>query len=611
MRSILLSVGIGRYLSGSGFETISCAISDAVSVYDTLKQVMGAEFDEGRSGVVSDLSSSELRSLVESHSRALGFNERLILYFSGHAEVTSTSLALALADADEKKRGRVLVSELAALTRHAEAVYILDCCHAGDATGLANNTAILGYSRISVLAATGALESAAHGVEGSPFTNALCKHARTASLSGEALGLNQLAKLINDDDEFTGVSQVNVREGLSDLLLVTPARDRDEKPDVAHRFFVRLQESEAAHRELLWYMASALPLSAQGEIARAWARDELPGEAGWLVRRSMGTFLSGLPFGSVERSGLTHSFLESPNWMKVAVGLLGSRRIVGIEPYTSITKGLFSRPDLPMDVIWLCSLHLADAGIWQLDLVRGSALLSTSWGQIEGMEQVCRVSRDLGAGPDLVQDYADACRDSGASCVGLATYLCLQAGRLPQINLGTDPDTGVANDPLASYLFRRPSRGRLGSGAGKWLLSALYGNWRGEVRAELASYSDSVPRDAFMVSLARMRDLPSVALKMALLADPLLRNDEAFREVAIGWGLEDVHPWVRRAAVELAAGTGSERKALDAAIDQRLYPGLLDLLTIAGRFGVPWKESAAASTLTVVETSAVQRDVQE
>lgn len=607
MKTIVVAVGNVEYL-GADFADIPCAANDAVNIYYTLKAALGADFDEARSCAASNLTAHEFRSLVESKAREVGSRECLVLYFSGHGEVKGDHGALVFCDADAERRGRIEYRELSSMVRLCRSVVILDCCQAGAASGIANRLGVFGTSDTSVLSSAPAHSTSLHSEDGSSFTNSLCRQIETAAFAGLGVTLNQLAGRINADGAFEGVCEVNVAEGSHDFELIAEPRPLSISADLGERFFERLAASPVSQRELMWYVASTLPPSAQGDIAKRMLVSKPPGEATWLVRRAVGTFIASLPGGTPEREGIVLASLSSMDWMTISVGLLGARKLVGSEPYRSAVIELFNRPEVPVDVKWCALLYLSDAGVWDLGLVVASGLLETPWGQIDAWDQLRKVEEldGIRGGPRLDELLA-VCAAGKRETESLASHMALLGVEVPEV-LG-DANIAIAQDPLARFLYQQSRRGDLATAAGKWLLSTLYGNWRGEVRANLEEFTYLVTPSDLRGSLSKAGALPYVGHRMAVVSDPYLVARRDLAEAVLVWAVVDPHPWVRRVAVELGGTKSVAAQALSHPTRHEVYPGWLDLMVAAGRAGAGLTDQGVIRQLTPGELRAVRRDI--
>ncbi|WP_327745091.1 caspase family protein [Streptomyces europaeiscabiei] len=595
-KTVVVSIGVSEYAGSRQLEDIPCAHRDAHNLHKSLRLGLGEAYDMWRSVTMLDPSANEALAVLTSTSRGLRDEDLLVVYFSGHARLRRSVLSLAFSDALDDGRGHLSVSELAHSCAEVRASLILDCCHSGAAASMANRPDILSPTAISVLASSAAFSTAVHLPEGSPFTTDLIKVIEDASVTGAELSLVTLAKELNSSKGTLEKCVVNIAEGNEDVVLLQEQRDTVGARETADRFVNRLASVDRAARELMWHSAAELPQAYQSVLVGEVFSAGIAGEASWLTRRAVGSFLERQPGHSRIRKEVVNDLINSENWMEVCVGLIGARHLFATDAdlRTAALNVLASR--VPANATWLASMYLTDCSEFDFDSTERSQLAQTSWGITEILEHFRAAGKDREWLSHWALDLATATRDDNV-LAEVATHLRLNGLFVPA---GTDV-AQVAEEPLSTYLYSLAPRGKLASSSGKWLLSSLFGNWRRDGRSNLRTYAASRRPSAVLKSLERMGALPAVALRTAVLSDPWTAEHPDRVETVLSWGLVDEYPWVRQAAVELAAD-GRIGPITEQLIDMARRPGLFDLLlTLKDRDG------GAGSLLELLELTPVER----
>lgn len=601
-KTVVVSIGVSEYAGSRQLGDIPCAHQDAHNLHKSLRLGLGDAYDLWRSVTMLDPSANEALAILALTSRRLSDEELLVVYFSGHARLRRSVLALAFSDALDDGRGHLSISEIANACSEANAALILDCCHSGAAASLANRPDMLTPTTISVLASSAAFSTAAHLPEGSPFTTALINVVEDASVTGKELSLVALAKELNSGKDTHEKCVVNVAEGSEDVVLLQAQRDMVGAKETADRFVSRLASVDRAARELMWYSAAELPQAYQSVLIDEIVSAGIAREASWLVRRAIGSFLDRQPGHSRIRNKVAGDLISSEHWMEVCVGLIGARRLfatdIGLR--SAALDVLVSQ--IPANATWLASMYLTDCGEFNFDSTERSQLARTSWGITEILEHFRASERGENWLSGWALDLATATGDENV-LLEVATHLRL-IGFVVPANVGVSQ---VAEEPLSRYLYSLKPRGKLSSSSGKWLLSSLFGNWRRDGRSNLRTYAASKRPSAVLRSLEQMGTLPAVALRTAVLLDPWIGEHPDRVEAVLLWGLADDHPWVRQAAVELAAD-GRIGPITDPLIDMPRCPGLFDLLLTLNDHNGGTGPLLERIELTPVEREALVRD---
>ena len=101
-------------------------------------------------------------------------------------------------------------------------------------------------------------------------------------------------------------------------------------------------------------------------------------------------------------------------------------------------------------------------------------------------------------------------------------------------------------------LDQKNERGRLPvNSKAKFILSSLYGNWRGYKLVNCELYFQNNLEETIRKDLILAKDFPQVEYRMALfeyfITEPKWLSQYSGE---LKWGLQDSHPWVRRTAIQ-------------------------------------------------------------
>lgn len=140
----------------------------------------------------------------------------------------------------------------------------------------------------------------------------------------------------------------------------------------------------------------------------------------------------------------------------------------------------------------------------------------------------------------------------------------------------------ISANELWKSIYKLPKRGRFPENTkAKFLLSALYGNWRDQISTDFKMYFETHYYQETADQLQTLCDIPSAERRMALFYY-LKENEEQGKQFAnsVVWGLKDSHPWVKRTAAEFYLHCPGfedilKQSYMEMQNDER-YPGILD-----------------------------------
>ncbi len=567
-----ISVGISEY-EHRNLEPIPCAKCDAKNIYDAFQTAMGAEFNHHLSVCVSNIHSEDFRSLLQVVSDVLTIDPDvsdsiLVVYFSGHATSDGKTFELQFPSYTGRRTGTddiFTVDQFAQVFSKKKTIkllIILDCCSSGSALPIANNED--NGPEISILTAGGSCEPAFFGETGSNFTTALCKSIYEIHRGGETFSLDALLK----KTQSNGYPHAYVNRGAArqvDLLFRNSPSDDGFDKYLPVTFARKIAQSNMLSREAMWYSLSNLSNCQVHDICEMYFDIEdryghkLAPEASWLVRRAIGSTLANhISYQPIY--DLLHKLLESNYWQEQCIALIGLRYL--IRENSDLCKYVLYLVETQkiqrIDAVWLAALYAADSAETDWTIFLNTSLALSAWGMIE----ICKMYR-------LFDN-------------GLETYLCLRnhpfyeelvAERCRQEKNG--------KTKLEECVYSAATRGRLPENTQtKFLLSALYGNWRDQISLNLKPYLEQYGRKRVMEELEHFCCVKNAERKMALFSYFNKEKEYLYFSDSLKWGLNDEHPWVRRTAIEFYRELSLHSDYIDELyftthFDNK-YPGILD-----------------------------------
>ena len=567
-----IAVGISEYENGNLVQ-IPCAADDARAVYDAFSQIMGSEFNNHLSVCVSNIRSSDFESLIQVISDVIVEEPKdadsiLVIYFSGHGVFDDKCYELQFPEYRNTRRsidGVFSAEQFSRIFRgkRIKVLIILDCCNAGAALSIANFSDCA--PEISVLAAVNSYQSATFDENGSIFTKILCKSIHELDSSGETFSLESLIHKIRSN----GYQKALVHRGAAQKLdLVFRNQIRTEGTDkyFPFLFISKLAHSDMLSREALWYSLSNFSDQQVFETCEHYFDtankygNKLKPEASWLVRRAIGSTLAN-HVSNPSILNLLFRLLESEYWQEQCIALIGLRYLIrkDDEIFKRIINLVKDKIISKVDAVWLASLYTSDNRNSDWRVFLDTTLALTPWGMIEICKAHKLFDNDLG-------NYKDLCEHR--------FYRELVAEQKRRARDG--------NSQLEKYVYGEETRGRLPENTqSKFLLSALYGNWRDQISCNLEPYIESYSFEQITTELSTFSGIDNAERKIAVFTYFRKEHEEAIQYAnALEWGLNDIHPWVRRTAMEfykeLGMNDSSLRDSLFSLCFNEGYPGYLD-----------------------------------
>lgn len=571
---------------------IKCARQDGEMVLETFRQLLKDEYDLCTSGCFENIKSRQLKDILEVLFRSQREGNTVIVYFSCHGEMDGNELHLLMSDAgQEEKEGHFAVSDLQQLCQKFENKFLLifDCCYSGGALPLANKKDINKESNITVISSSSHWTRAKYDETGSKFSLSFCEALRKLEGLGGEITVSNVVKQIKQMDQKGVECLVNISEGKEDFVILPAGEQVTIYDDKFVKTFIERLDNCVAVREMMWYSINDLPNKVKVKIFEKYFEKGCS-EASWLVRRAMGNILSSLDNGS-KSEGIVDKFLASFNWMEKCVGIVGISKSIS-EKKAQYLKEILCDEHSSIDLIWLADLYLSDSDYHDIQVTLNTKLSKSVWGLIEIWDRYSgKYEKNLF---DIISEHIEDKK--------------LIDGLSREIDLRENAKKGS----LADFLYKGEKRGRIIELKKKWLLSLLYGNWRGRIECNLKEYFSNNNDRKIICELEEAKNIPSVERRVSLFE--YFENEPKYFEKYkehIKWGLQDEHPWVRRVAILCFKNYPKEvDKSFEDKIETDIYPETFAMIINAASItlndykeyikGYGWAESENDAILKAV-----------
>lgn len=571
---------------------IKCARQDGEMVLETFRQLLKDEYDLCTSGCFENIRSRQLKDILEVLFQSQREGNTVIVYFSCHGELDGSEFHLLMSDAgQEEKEGHFAVSDLQQLCQKFENKFLLifDCCYSGGALPLANKKDINKESNITVISSSCHWKRAKYDEIGSKFSLSFCEALRRLERLGGEITVSNIVKQIKQMDQKGVECLVNISEGKEDFAILPAGEQVTIYDDKFVKTFIERLDSCVAVREMMWYSINDLPNKVKVKIFEKYFEKGCS-EASWLVRRAMGNILSSLDNGS-KSQGIVDKFLDSFNWMEKCVGIVGISKSIS-EKRAQYLKDILLDDHSSIDLIWLADLYLSDSDYHDIQVTLNTKLSKSIWGLIEIWDRYSgKYEKNLF---DIISEHVEDKE--------------LIDGLSREIDLRENAKKGSLTD----FLYKGEKRGRTIELKKKWLLSLLYGNWRGRIECNLKEYFSNNNDSKIIGELEEAKNIPSVERRVSLFE--YFENEPKYFEKYkehIRWGLQDEHPWVRRVAILCFKNYPKEvDKSFEDKIETDIYPETFAMIINAASItlndykeyikGYGWAESENEAILKAV-----------
>jgi hypothetical protein len=550
----LLSIGIEKY--HNSLSRIPCAGSDAEKVYKTVSRVMGDSFSESSSICLRDITSTEFHNVLSALSNELSdFQEynTLVIYFSGHASTDSNG-TLSLKFKDNGCSVNTVRDSLA--ESNFKTLLVLDCCSSGAATDITYSIEPSGKRRLAVLASCQNIETSNFFETGSEFTGVFCDALNQLDKEGSKITVVGLASKIRK----IGYTRASVSTGASeegDFSLRDEVDYESLYDYFRNRFLIQLGKASSLLREALWYSLTDMPLPVCRDVFLNYFAPEtlfVP-EASWLVRRSIGNALACFD----ELSDIAKKLIRSLSWQEQCIGVIGLRYKLRVDSrlVNEISSLIKDKQITKIDVIWLVNLYASEHPDFpDLDEIADTDLYKTSWGLIEAYKTTKNRERFMEK------------HENSEGFTELLKYRELTENKKYRGNR------------LIAALYEEQSRGKWPTiKKSRYLLSILYGSWRGHTNINLDKYFENTDHARVIQELSAIASLPDVDKKMSVF-NYFISNPKSFDiyKAGLRWGIQDKHPWVKRCAAKAYAENKDFLKYETSGIICRDFQGSFSIL---------------------------------
>ncbi len=536
----VISIGIGEY---NNMENIPCAKKDCEKIYTAFKHIMGSDFADYTSICLVDLNASDFIRILECLRFSLTSEDNtLVVFFSGHAKTmktygSSTDFILCFSDYYEKRmQGEVsLQHQLLPILNKipGEIILILDCCFSGASLSFASET--YAGQRISVLSSAPELGLSEFDNDGSKFSKSLYESILEIEAENTEFKLNNLQNKINEKYPRGCFNMGAGHRG--DIILKHNIDLGEIYIDFHKRFMKQILQSDAFSREALWYSLCDMPFCLTEKIYTEFFRcfnseTVYPLESSWLVRRAIGSSISCIR-NNFNRKKITRPLLNSMYWQEQCIGLIGSRYDMANEEdeYEFVIKQIKNRNITKIDAVWIANLYAADNPKYDYKIFIGTSLCNDSW----GIQEIFKTARQHSVSVD---DFINSMETNLKPFKAWKELFCAE-------NRWT-------SNLLYDILSSKQDRGRLPMNSkSKFILSVLYGNWRGHKLVNFKSYFETQNKQLICKELFEASKFPEAEYRMAIF-EFLITEPELTVEYLdqLMWGLSDTHPWVRRTAIQ-------------------------------------------------------------
>lgn len=538
----IISIGIQNYPNSSMLNSIPCASVDCKNIYDAFKNIMDNDFAEHTSACLTDLSAIEYVNLLNALEFSnMGIEDTLILYFSGHAKSivhnvgTINDLTLRFSDYNETTaRGDLSLSHqiVPILNRYkCEIVLILDCCYSGTSLALASQSNL--GQRISVLTSNSEYGLAKYDNDGSEFSKSICESIYEIQSENLEFTLNTLQSRINKRNPY---SCINMGASNTGNIVLKPKQIYDQVYfDFDKRFIKQISRNDRFFREAIWYSLSDLPFQITEKIYNTIfhcinLESRYPLEASWLVRRAIGSSISCIE-SKKSRIDLAKKLINSPYWQEQCIGIIGARYDIAHDTtvFNLLIDKVSSRAINKIDVLWLANLYAADNENYNFNVFIKTNLMNQPW----GIQEIYTTAVQHGT-TDL--EFIDLLNKNTIVEDWIKTYSSVQE----------------VDSELYRILSCQKPRGRLPvNSKAKFILSVLYGNWRGDKLLNLRDYFYGQRESIIRQELLEAANYLETEYRMAIF-EYLSGETNLLQKYSdvLQWGLQDTHPWVRRTAIQ-------------------------------------------------------------
>lgn len=574
---ILLSVGISNYLSND-IDNLPKTVTDTNDIYKLLSQLSENNFSHERSISQIDITSIQFITLLDSICESLNKEDIFILYFSGHGSLDNNELFFYFEDANPKKdnlRGKISFSNIKQILCSVtnSVICIFDCCHSGASIKSSLSPDTFKKSNLSILASSPAYQATVSSKDdnnNSPFTSYLINYIKYSYNSSGKVTISDLTKSFDDSDYTDAL--IHVQEGAGDITLLESTTYDIERTELnfPKQFFSKIKTSNIRTREMLWYSLKDIPNHLLINIFTLWFDDNFF-EPSWLVRRAVGSILSNKIKINHEIIFIIEKFLESRHWSDHCIGIIGSRFLLKKDSnLQGKVKNLFLNENR-MDVVWLAHLYLTDSDLITIEDSISTKLSSSLWGLTDIWDRY-RYKKNTPI-YTIVKKLV-TCSEQNHTFDDFILHIKLT---YPHYDFEKDDNEFIS---FLKHIYQKPKRNNITDQNIKWLLSVIYGEWRGQLDLSLENYFSSLTTSQMDNILNKTFQIPSVECRMAIFQYLSRTPNKSDYLNNMQWINTECHPWVKREAIDTLSKYNKQSIVNSdiKLVDNNIYPGNTDLM---------------------------------
>lgn len=567
MKLSLIAIGVSKYKEPL-LESIPCAHQDCQMIYNAFRSIMGEDFSESTSVCVKDITAKNFYALLNGLKYTYTNPEdTLVIYFSGHAKnIRGNSgppvFSLCCRDYSSEDSDNAISVEGQMISNLREVscnvVLILDCCYSGAA--LINATYQPGAQQISILCSTNERSLAEFAKDGSYYAKAVSESILEIKAKNIDFTVENLQSRIHVRYKNACCNTASNYTGSIPLKLAVPYEEMYY--DFSKRFFKQLNDRSVHYREAIWYSLCDIPSKLTCGLFRDYFKCTNPDshfepEANWLVRRAIGSAIACIE-DHVERQNLNKTLLKSASWQEQCIGIIGARYDIksNDDVFCDIIDLVNNRKIKRIDAVWLVNLYAADHVDYDYSVFLSTTLAELPW----GINEIWKTAKQKGVSFEAFYQILEEYHVKHAA-VWKSDFYEKHQWQTSSILYGCFSDN--------------KARGRLPvKTKSKFILSLLFGNWRGHTTTDLRTLLDNMTAEARNLELCEVASYAETEYKMALF-DFFASEPEWFNKCkeSLMWGLLDMHPWVRRTAIQAFKTIGMESAVINNAILNYIQSG--------------------------------------
>lgn len=525
----LISIGISD-------EKLIYPVDEARTVYRTCAKVFASFFDQLSSCCLANCTKETVLGCLGNVVETSSTEDVSLFYFSGHGKLGQDDELVLTVGNSRDGRQELYIKDCLRIFRQNDrrVLLILDCCHSGLAFLETQKKNPNSSGDIYVLASAAFYESQ---LADTKFSSSLCSALLALQGKSEILFSDLLKEL-----EQRGEVRASHAQGKSDLKLYSENSTSFSFPNLksfVSRFVSTYNNAPPQEREMLLYSLGSWGHRSVVEVfKRILDPNELMSiQPCWLVRRALGTVLRK---NKHSRAGeeIIEALSLSSNWMHSTIALIAERNEKSERHAISLQKILSSTE--PMAVKWLAHLYLSEISFDHIECALQCELGQSTWGVFDVYERYSH----YGAKEDVLAKIKKSLEQSEAP-ESLFNSLLLHHSL--KYDVCCDERNILERNTLVKLCYQSSNRGREYQVEQKWLLSYLYGDWRGVKIFDVEGYFKNTPPKVIKRELREFGEVPSIEMQAVLLNCMTASPRQYVKYLdCLEWAIESEHPWIKK-----------------------------------------------------------------